>query len=61
MDWKRWLKHYCPKDWTNENALLFISKDCPEVTLEDIKRNRWIEMDEENYIHIEFSGIFCIF
>ena len=36
MDWKRWLKHYCPKDWTNENALLFISKDCPEVTLEDI-------------------------
>lgn len=40
MSWKKWLIHYCPKDWSNEDALTLIRVDCPEVTLEDIKRER---------------------
>lgn len=40
MCWKRWLIHYCPKEWSNTDALIFISIDCPEVTLQDIERER---------------------
>ena len=40
MCWKRWLKVMCPKEWSNEDALKLIKVDCPEVTLEDVKRER---------------------
>jgi len=40
MNWIYWLHTMCPKDWTNEDVLRFVSIDCPEVTLEDIEKNR---------------------
>lgn len=38
MNWKTWLLHYAPKDWSTEDKLRFINLDCPKVTLEDVKR-----------------------
>lgn len=36
MNWKTWLIHYSPKNWTNEEKLAFIQIDCPTVTMQDL-------------------------
>ena len=36
MNWKTWLVHYSPKDWTISDKLQYIQVDCPNVTLEDV-------------------------
>jgi len=40
MNWITWLETMCPPEWSNEDALILIKVDCPEVTLEDVKRER---------------------
>jgi hypothetical protein len=38
MNWKTWILNYAPKNWSIEDKLRFINLDCPNVTLEDVKR-----------------------
>ena len=45
MSWKRWLIHYCPKDWSNEEILKFILTCLKggkyiKPTIKDIQRLR---------------------
>lgn len=42
MCWKYWLKHMCPKHWTDKKALQIVNLDCPKVTLQDIQKERLV-------------------
>ena len=38
MNWKTWLLNYAPKDWSIEDYVRIIQVDCPNVTVDEIKR-----------------------
>jgi len=38
MYWKEWLKNHAPNNWSLEDYVRIIKADCPNVTVEEIKR-----------------------
>jgi 2-phospho-L-lactate guanylyltransferase (CobY/MobA/RfbA family) len=38
MYWKEWLKNQAPNNWSLEDYVRIIKADCPNVTVEEIKR-----------------------
>ena len=41
MNWKKWLSERCPSDWTDEQALKFISVAHPNLTLDEVIKQRY--------------------
>ena len=38
MHWKNWLLNYAPKSWSVQDKYNYIKQDCPNITLDMVKR-----------------------